>query len=190
MNKEYNSICYLCLSILSATHYQHCSKSVQRESKIKSGKMLSNVLTDAILALLHAVAAPHHRRCGRRGGRCHRRPVLAPAPPQQPPPSTAPHRRVLERPPSPSLDRPAYRSMEPSDPDASPWGRRGRPCAIHNWGCPNRVAPAQGPSSSSSQGVEERREEENDECHITVVTGPVGAPTIHQTTLISIGPHG
>jgi hypothetical protein len=82
--------------------------------------------------------------------------------------------------------------MEPLDPDASPWDRRVAPCAVHDWGkvgaCPNRVAPAQGPSSSSHQG--EGREEEADERHIKVVTDPVGAPTIHRTTHISIGLRG
>jgi hypothetical protein len=59
--------------------------SVRREiDEERLGKMPE--LTDLVLALLHAVAAP-----------CHRRPILAPAP-QQPPPSTAPHRYVLERP--------------------------------------------------------------------------------------------
>jgi hypothetical protein len=91
---------------------------------------------------------------------------------------------------SPSTNRPAYRPMEPSNPDASPWGRRGRLCAIHGWGCPNRIAPAQGPSSSSHQGEEEEREEDDDERHIMVVTGPIGVPVIHWMTCISVGPRG
>jgi hypothetical protein len=141
--------------------------------------MSRNGLTDMILALLHAVVTPHHR--------CQ---ILAPAPspPQQSPPSAAPHHRVLERPPSPSPDLPAYRLMEPSSLDASPWGRRDRPCAVHGWGCPNRVAPAQGPSSLSHQGEEKGREEEIDEHHITVVTGPVRAPVTRRMTSITICP--
>jgi hypothetical protein len=132
---------------------------------------------------------PHHRRRGRRGGRHHRRPVLAPT--QPPSPSAAPHCHVLDKPPSPSPDRLTYRPMEPSDPNATPWGHWGTPCAIHGWGCPNRVTPVQGPSSSTRQGEEEEGgEEEDDECHITVVTGPVGAPTIHRRACISIGPRG
>jgi hypothetical protein len=105
-----------------------------------SGKMPGHGLTDLVLALLHAVAAPRHRRQ-----------ILALAPPLQLPFSATPHRRLLERLPSPSPERPAYRPMEPSDPDAFPWGHRVRPCAIHGWACPNRVASAQGPHHSSHQ---------------------------------------
>jgi hypothetical protein len=79
--------------------------------------------------------------------------------------------------------------MEPSDPNASPWGRQVGPCAIHGWACPNRVAPAQGPSSSGHQGEEEGREEA-DECRITVVTGPVGALVTRRMARITIGPRG
>jgi hypothetical protein len=122
------------------------------KKEIKSGKIPGNRLTDLVLALLYAVAAPHHRR---HGGWCQCRPVLALASP--PPPLAVPHRCVLERLPSPSPDQPAYRSTEPSDLDASPWVRRGRPCAIHGWGCPNRVTLVQGPSSSSHQGRGGRR---------------------------------
>jgi hypothetical protein len=135
-------------------------------------------LTDLVLALLHAVVGPRNCRHGRRGGRRHRRPILAPAPPPPPLPSVVSHRCVLERPLSPSLDRSTYRPMEPSDPDASPWGHWGRPCAVH------------GPSSSGRQGEEEGGEEEDDECHITSVTGPIGVSVIHRTTHISVGPRG
>jgi hypothetical protein len=151
--------------------------------------MLRSGLIDVILALLCAVAAPRSRCHGCHGGLCHRRSILTPAPPEQPPSSAAPHHRVLERPPSPFPDRSAYRSMEPSNPDTSSWGHRGRPCAVHGWGCPNRVALAQGLSSSSRQG-EEGREEEDDEHRITVVTGPVRALVIHRTVRISVGPCG
>jgi hypothetical protein len=41
---------------------------------------------------------------------------------------------ALEWPPSPSPNRLTYRPMEPSDPDASPWGCRGQSCAVHGWG--------------------------------------------------------
>jgi hypothetical protein len=134
-------------------------------------------LTDLVLALLHAVAAP-----------CHRHQIVAPAPPLQPPTSATPHRRVLES--SPSPERSAYRLMEPSDPDTSPWGHRVGLCAVHDWACPNRVAPAQGPSSSGIYGEEEGREEEADERRIMVVTGPVGAPAVRRTAHITIGPRG
>jgi hypothetical protein len=130
-------------------------------------------LADLVLALLHAVAAPTP-------------PLWSPwrtvPPPSNPCPCTttatvvfgcATPPRVRES-PVPFPERPAYRPMEPSDPDASPWGRRVGLCAIHGWACPNRVAPAQGPSSSSIQGEKEGREEEADERRITVVTGPVG----------------
>jgi hypothetical protein len=79
--------------------------------------------------------------------------------------------------------------MEPLDLDAYPWGRRGRLCNVHGWGCPNRVTLVQGPSSSSRQGEEEGGEED-DERRITVVTGPVEAPVIHRTPRISVGPQG
>jgi hypothetical protein len=84
------------------------------------------------------------------------------------------------------------RPMEPLDLDASPWGRRGRPCAIHGWGsCPNRVASVHRPSSLGRQGGEgEEEQEEEDEHRITVVTDPVGASAIHRMTRISIGPRG
>jgi hypothetical protein len=52
-----------------------------------------------------------------------------------------PRVRVLERPPSPSHDPLAYRPMKPSDPAASPWGRREPPCTVHGRGpCPYPVA--------------------------------------------------
>jgi hypothetical protein len=147
-------------------------------------------LINLVLALLHAVAAPQRRHCGHRGGRRHRRQIHAPAPPLEPLSSVVAHRRVLERPPSPSPEWAAYRPLEPSDPDASPWGCRVGPCAIHGWACPNRVALAQGPSSSYIQGEAEGREEEADEHRITVVTGPVRASTVRQTARITIGPRG
>jgi hypothetical protein len=118
-------LCLLIFSHMLSTMLYECSKREQRsatKNKIKSGKIPINGLTDVILALLHAVAAPCHCHRGRHGGRCHRRLVLTPAPPHQPPPSAALHHHVLERPPSPSPDRQAYQSMEPSDKDASPRG--------------------------------------------------------------------
>jgi hypothetical protein len=87
-------------------------------------------------------------------------------------------------------ERPTYRSIEPSDPDASPRDRQVGPCAIHGWPCPNRVAPAQGPSSSGNQREEERREEEADERRITVVTSPVGTPMICRMVRITIAQRG
>jgi hypothetical protein len=151
--------------------------------------MPSRELTNLILALLHSVVGSRHRCHSRRGGRCHRRTVLAPAPPPSPP-SAVPHCRVLERLLSPSPDRSVYRPMEPLDPNASPWGRRRRLCAVHGWGCPNRVTPDQGPSSSSRQGEEEGGDKEDDEHRIAVVTSSVGAPMIHRTACISISPRG
>jgi hypothetical protein len=180
----------LSLTFLLTTRYQHCSMGVQREiDEERFSKMLGG-LTDLVLALLHAVAAPCRRHRDHHGGQCHHRSVLTPASPQQPPPSATPHCCVLERPPSPFPDRPAYRPMEPSNPDTSPWGRRGRPFAVQGWGCPNLVAPAQGTSSSSYQGEEEGRKQEDNEHCITVVTGPIGAPVIHRMTRLSVGPQG
>jgi hypothetical protein len=50
---------------------------------------------------------------------------------------TNPRVRVLKRPPSPSLDSPAYWPMEPSDPITSSRGRQEPPCAVYSWGpCP------------------------------------------------------
>jgi hypothetical protein len=143
------------------TRYQHYSTSISRANRDIEGdqdsvRMPSRELTNLILALLHSVVGSRHRYHGRRGGRRHRRTVLAPAPPPSPP-STVPHCRVLERLLSPSPDRSVYRPMEPLDPNASPWGRRRRLCAVHGWGCPNRVTPDQGPSSSSRQGEEMKR---------------------------------
>jgi hypothetical protein len=147
-------------------------------------------LTDLALALFHAIAAPRNHRCGHHGGRRHRRPTVAPAPQQPLSPLAVSHRRVLERPPSPSPDRLAYRPMEPSDPDASPWGRRGQPCSIHGWGsCPYQVAPVHEPLSTGHGGGGEE-EEEDDERRITVVISLVGAPTICRMARISIDPRG
>jgi hypothetical protein len=42
MNKEHSFICYLCLSILSTTRYQHFSKSVSRESTDRRRRTSSN----------------------------------------------------------------------------------------------------------------------------------------------------
>jgi hypothetical protein len=85
---------------------------------------------------------------------------------------------MLERPLSPSLDRPMNQPMVLSDLDAHARGHQGGPCAIHGWDCPNRVAPVHDPSSSSRQGEEEGGEEEDDESCISVVTSPIGAPVI------------
>jgi hypothetical protein len=69
-----DQITSLSLSFLLITCYQHCSTSVQREiDEERFGKM-SGGLTDLVLALIHAVAAPCHRRHGRHGGRCNHRP--------------------------------------------------------------------------------------------------------------------
>jgi hypothetical protein len=79
----------------------------KKRGRLKSeiGKMTSRALTDLIIALLHEVADPrrrHHR--GHLGGRLHRRTMVASTFPPPLPPSAVPHRRVLERPPSPSPD--------------------------------------------------------------------------------------
>jgi hypothetical protein len=114
------------------------------------------------------------------------------APANLPPslPLAAPHRRVLEPPPSPSPDQPVNRPLL-SDLDGHQRGCQGGSCVIHGWDCPNRVAPVHDPSSSSHQGEEEEEEEdEDDECQISVVTGPIGAPVICRTSCVSIGPRG
>jgi hypothetical protein len=137
--------------------------------------MPSSDLTDFILALLRRVDGPRHRRCGPCGGQCHRHPAPTPtAPPESL--TTPPHTRVLEQPPSPSPDWVAYQPMEPLDLDASPWGHRDRPCAIHGWGpCPNRVALAHGPSSSGQQGEAEGEEEdEARQISVRISIGPRG----------------
>jgi hypothetical protein len=129
MNKEIQVHDFFVSRFLFLTHYQYCSMNDWiKIDEERFGKMPGP--TDLILAFLHAVAAPRHRCRGRRCGWRHCRPILAPAP-QQPPPLAMPHHHVLERPSSPFTDRPTYWSMEPSDPDVSPWGRWGRPCAIH-----------------------------------------------------------
>jgi hypothetical protein len=152
--------------------------------------MPNRALTDLIVALLHEVTGPRHRRNGRRGARLHHRTVAAPASPPPPPPLATPHCRVLKRPPSPSPDRLANKPLVLSDPDAHPSGRQGGPCAVLGWDCPSRVALVHGPSSSSHQGEGEGGEEEDDERQISLVIGPIGAPAIHETARISIGPQG
>jgi hypothetical protein len=145
---------------LSSLSHQK-QREITRDSQDQAVRMPRMDLTDLIVALLHCVAAPCHRRRGCRGGRCHRRP--APAPPQTLMASATPNPRVLERPPSPSPDRSAYWPMEPSDRNASPRGRQGRPCAVHGWGpCPYPVALAVG---SSSRGYEGRRREKKKKNH-------------------------
>jgi hypothetical protein len=63
------------------------------------------------------------------------------------PSSASTHPRVLEKPPSPSLDQPEYWPLELSDIDASPRRHWGHPCTVHGWGmCPNPVALAATPS--------------------------------------------
>jgi hypothetical protein len=152
--------------------------------------MPSRELTEVFLALLHFVAGLNRRHHGCRGGRCHRRPPPAPTPPLQLLSSVPPHCRVLERPPSPSSDRSAYQPMESSDPNDSPWSRRVVSCAVHGWACPNRVASAQGASSSGIQEEEGREEDVDDGRQISVVTSLVGPPAIRRTAWISIGPRG
>jgi hypothetical protein len=126
--------------------------------------MTSRELTDFIVALLHNVAYPCHRRHSCCGGWHHRHPAPASAQLLSSP-SAPPHSRVLERPMSPSPDRPVYRPIEPSNPNASPWGCRGCPCVVHGWG--------------------------QDEPHqISVVTGLVHASLTRRTARISIGPRG
>jgi hypothetical protein len=70
--------------------------------------------------------------------------------------------------------------MEPSNHDASPRGRQGRPCAVHGWGtCPNRVAPAVESSSWGQEGDAEGEEEDDEEeepHEIWVLTGLVQGP--------------
>jgi hypothetical protein len=84
-----------------------------------------------------------------------------------------------------------YRPMEPLDPDASPWDRRGRSCVIHYWGpCPNWVTQVHGSSSSGRQGEAEGEQEEDEAHRISVVTDLVEAQVIHQTVMISIGSRG
>jgi hypothetical protein len=168
---------------ISALLYERTQRD-QEIVKITTIRMPSLGLTEFIVVLLYRVAAPRHRCHGHCGGWRHCRP--GPAPPFPLPTLAPPHPRVLERPSSPSPNR----LMEPSDPDASSWGRRGCPCVIHGWGpCPNRVAPAHGSSSSGQQGEAEGKEE--DEPHqISVVIVLVQASLTRQTARISIGPRG
>jgi hypothetical protein len=65
------------------------------------------------------------------------------------------------------------------------------PCAVHGWACPNRVALAQGASSSGIQGEEEGRVgDEDDACQISVVVDSVGSPVIRRIARITIDPRG
>jgi hypothetical protein len=140
--------------------------------------MPSANLTDVIVALLQRVTDPCHRR---RGSWHHRRPAFALTPPASAPSNP----RVLERPPSPSSDRPVYRPMEPMDHDASP---SGHPCTIHGWGpCPNPVASTVGPSSRGHE--EEEEGEENEELRqILVVPRLRQRPLTRRTTRKTISP--
>jgi hypothetical protein len=139
MNKKHK---IQCLSIfthntLSTLLYEHFNQE-QRDRRRRSHGKMPGGLTDLVLTLLHVVAGPRNRRHGRRDAWHHRCLILAPMPPPPLSPSVVPHHRVLERPPSPSPNQLAYRPIEPSDPDTSPWGCQGRPCAVHSWGlCPN-----------------------------------------------------
>jgi hypothetical protein len=89
MNEELN--CFnICLSnshlnTLSALLYESTKRANQEKIK-NSSKMPSSDLTDLILALLHRVAGPRHRRA-----------AATPAPPL-PSPSASPRSRVLEWP--------------------------------------------------------------------------------------------
>jgi hypothetical protein len=88
-----------------------------------------------------------------------------------------PRVRVLEWPPSPSPDQPAYRPMAPSDPVVSPWGRQQPPCTVHGMGpCPYPVVQWQLVFSSLGDGEGEEEddqatgeEEEDDVVVVTVV---------------------
>jgi hypothetical protein len=132
------------------------------------------ILSKFIIALLHRVAGPLHRRHGHRGGRRHRRPIPT----------------VLKRPTSPSPNRTGYRSMEPSDHVTSPRGRWGHLCAVHGWGpCPNRVAPAVESSSRGQEGEAEGGEEE-EPWQISIVAGLVQGSLTRQTARITAGPRG
>jgi hypothetical protein len=98
---------YLYLSFLFITRYL-TSLRPEEQRKIEEqelGKMPSRALTDLTVALLHEVVDPRHHRRSRHGGKRHHRMVAAPESSPPPPPSAAPHRRVSERPPSPSPDR-------------------------------------------------------------------------------------
>jgi hypothetical protein len=69
--------------------------------------------------------------------------------------------------------------LPPTDRCIGHWSPR-TPTPIRG-SCLNRVASVHMPSSSGLQGEEEGGEKEDDECHISVVVGPVGAPTIRRT---------
>jgi hypothetical protein len=91
-------------------------RRTERDRRAILGKMPSRALTDLIIALLHEVC------CGRHGGRHHRRSAIAPTSPPPLPTSAAPHRKVMERPLSPSPDRLVNWPLVLLDPDAHPRG--------------------------------------------------------------------
>jgi hypothetical protein len=64
----------LSLNMLSALLYESTERVNQEKTK-NSGKMPCSDLTELILALLHKVVGPRHRRRSRRGGRCHHHPA-------------------------------------------------------------------------------------------------------------------
>jgi hypothetical protein len=108
--------------------------------------------------------------------------------PASPLPSAMPHRRVLERPPSPSHDRSTYRPMEPSNPDTSPWGRDHLPSTVGGR-APTKLHWSTCLHYRVVRGKEEGEQEGNERC-ITMVTSPIGALRICRTTRISISPWG
>jgi hypothetical protein len=147
---------------LYASQEQRARRSVKRWEMVKHA--LTGALVKSVLQVLDRMgptgAHRHWRRPRRRGRRGRRHQQQQPrvtldldrlhqtggdpgAGSSRQPLTDAPNPRVrvLERPPSPSHDPLAYRPMKPSDPAASPWGRREPPCTVHGRGlCPYPVA--------------------------------------------------
>jgi hypothetical protein len=108
-----------------------------------------------------------------------------------------PRVRVLERPPSPSPDPPAYWPMEPSDPATPLRGLREPPCIIHGWGpCPYPVVMRQTELSSPSpiEGGEEvtiaKGEEEEDPVEVILVLNSPLRLTPTRMARIQVGTQG
>jgi hypothetical protein len=154
-------------------------QSVEEERSVS----ISGDLTSFLTTLLHQIIGgdrhrrrpwpgmDHHERCRRRALNFNgHRPVsthrsggdvgAGSSTAQQPSAST--HSRVLERPPSPSPDRPEYWPMEHTHADASPRAHWGHLCVVHSWRlCPNPVARTVVPSSLGHEGRRREKKKKN-----------------------------
>jgi hypothetical protein len=175
--------------ILFSTRYQHCliksrerSKEIAKNNKDKHAFSGSYRVDSCAATSSHRATPPPPRS------------PWWPAPPSsypytpQPSASPTPNPRVLERPPSPSPNRPVYRPMDPSYHDASPRGCHGLPCVVYGWGpCPNPVTLMIRSLSRGREGEEEEGEGEEEPRWISVVPSLLQRSLTRQTTRKTVG---